>query len=115
MPPAILSVASLRTCNANQKFTTHVPYLKVNDAVTGNEMRIDIALWSSVGTSTEPDAFHAFVSVDGQPIVLTLAPNTTISLTYPGLAAGVHYVRYGIYQRAVLLQDGSFCRDIAAP
>jgi hypothetical protein len=113
MPPAIFSVAASRTCDSLQSFTTHTPYLRVRDVVSGNAMRLHIALLSTEGTSAEADRFHAFVSVDGQPIVLTLAPQATIVLTYPGLAAGVHSVRYGVYYRTNLLQDESFCRTIA--
>ena len=115
MPPAIMSVAKSRTCSATQSLTTHTPHLRVDATVRGDSLTLNVALLSIVGTSTSPKAFHAFISVDGKPVVLNLAPQAFISLTYPGLAAGTHYVRYGVYREHRLLQDNSFCSTIAFP
>jgi hypothetical protein len=112
MPPAIVAVAKSRTCSAMQRVVTHTPVLRVEASVSGDSLRLGIALLSLVGTSTKPDAFHAFVSVDGHPVVLSLPPQGFISLTYPGLSPGVHYVRYGVYRGDQLLEDNSFCRNV---
>ena len=112
LPHAVRTVIAERTCYAPQRYVTHTPSFVVKPRVEGRSLTLNILLVSGVETSTKPDAFHAFVSVDGKPLIISLAPRGAVGLTFPGLRHGVHYIRYGTYTGTTLLQDTSFCSTI---
>lgn len=114
MPAAIMSIAKLGTCSELQRYSTHTPHLPVEGSVRGDSLTLSVALLSIVGTSTKPDAFHAYISVDGNPVIVSLAPQATISLTYPALSPGEHSVRYGVYRGDVVMQENSFCSKVSS-
>lgn len=115
MPPAVYAVATAQTCSANQFFTIQGPHIVVNDTVSPGTLALKIRLVSNEPTSLDPAAWRAFVSVDGRPMVVNIEAGGTVSVAYPGLGAGVHSVRYGVYRYDKLVQDQFFCREVPPP
>jgi hypothetical protein len=112
MPPSVYAVATARTCSANQFFTIQGPHIEVNETVSVGTLALNIRLVSNEPTSLARAAWRAFISVDGRPIVLNLRVGETVSVAFPGLSAGMHSVRYGVYRGQELLQNQFFCRKI---
>jgi hypothetical protein len=115
MPPAVYAAATAVNCSANQFFTVEGPILDVKDTVSPGTLALKIRLVSNEPTSLAPRAWRAFVSVDGRPTILNMEARETISVAYPGLGAGMHSVRYGVYRYDVLVQDQFFCREVPPP
>jgi len=108
IPPQVLTALRAQPCS-NGTITLHAPVLKVDVRVLEDSLNLEATLVSSVGTSADSNAFHAFVTVDGQLVILNLPPFGKISLTYPGLSSGTHFVRYGVFKGATVLQNESIC------
>src|ERR1700682_1187148 len=115
-PPQLLtSLKVVEPCSkAITTITVSRPSLSVQSRVVNDTLTLDAQLLSLVATSSEPNAYHAFIAVDGQLILLNLPSFGKISLTYPGLSSGTHFVRYGVFFGTNLLQDQQICPQVIA-
>jgi hypothetical protein len=100
-------VESCRT--ASMTFTRGAPVLKVTANIAGDSLTLDAELLATEGTSPDRDSFRPFIAVDGQLILLNLPSFGKISLTYPGLSTGSHFVRYGVFYRTTVMHDAELC------
>ncbi|MDP9024033.1 MAG: hypothetical protein M3N13_01485 [Candidatus Eremiobacteraeota bacterium] len=114
LPPQVFADEHLRSCSSPQSFIVEAPHLRVNASTSGDALSLHIALLSTVSTSASrsPTAFHAFVRVDDNTILLNLPRGGYVSLTYPGLARGIHRVRYGVYRDSSLWNGAIICPRI---
>jgi hypothetical protein len=115
MPMQIPGVRQMRPCSAPQVISTHAPVLRVDASTADDSLSLHVALLSTIGTSADqsPTAYHAFIRVDDQTIMVNLPPEGYISLTYPGLRRGIHHVRYGVYSGTTLWNGGTLCPRIS--
>jgi hypothetical protein len=115
LPPQVLADDRLRSCSSSQSFTVSSPHLRVDAITVEDALTLDIALISAEGTSgsLSATALHAFVRVDDDRAVLVnLPPGGHISLTYPGLAPGIHRVRSGVYSGTKVWSAAITCPNI---
>ena len=110
----LANLKSIGSCT-DESFTAAVnrPSLSVDVTVSGDLLTVDAMLLSiDEGTSSASDAYHAYVAVDGQLVLLNLPPHGKVSLSFPGLARGEHFVRYGVFAGTFVFQEQHKCARI---
>lgn len=112
MPPSVYAVATARTCTDSQFSTIQAPHIEVTDSLSAGTLAVTIRLVSNVPTSLAAGAWHAFISVDGRPTIISLNPDETVLVAYRELSAGMHSIRYGVYAGDQLLQSRCFSRNV---